>query len=71
MAGGRAANRSRHLPRCHGDGLPAIAPGLDPDMGTGVGGRGLRRQAGAGRTVGMRGDPETLKEQGLGARGEA
>ena len=26
---------------------------------------------GAGRTVGMRGDPETLKEQGLGARGEA
>lgn len=27
MAGGRAANRSRHLPRCHGDGLPAVVQG--------------------------------------------
>lgn len=36
------ANRSRHLPCCHGDGLPAIVQGLDPDKGTRGGWRGLQ-----------------------------
>lgn len=42
--------------RCHGDELPAIAQGLDPDKGFGVGGRG--RMVGAG-------DPETLRGRAL------
>lgn len=54
MVGGGAVTRN-HLPCCHGDGLPAIVQGLNPDKSMEGAGEDCKNRVGMGGMMGEQG----------------